>query len=113
MYKIRILIIDEEPRWIDFAKNSLVGIEVTSVPNIDGAVKILSSKSFDLVIASSIQIGTLGKLKEENFGKPIFITSSEPSRKEMRCAYQLGAKRYLPKTFDSKALKDEVYEILR
>ncbi len=64
---MRILIIDNEPRWISFAKSDLGGFDIIVAPDIDTAIKELEKDQFDLVIASSGYLAIL-----EDIFKKIF-----------------------------------------
>jgi DNA-binding response OmpR family regulator len=112
MLQVRILLIEDEPRWLEFAKNSLPGFEIIAVSDTDEAVKALSESQIDLVIASSLQLPDLKKIRQEYGDKPLFIISSEPTRGEARSAYLIGAKRYIPKTFDADNLREEIANVV-
>ena len=112
MLRIRILVIDDEPRWIDFAKNSLLEFELVAVSSTDEAAKLLEKNRFALVIASSLHLEKLDELLGQYGERPLFVTSAEPTRKEARDAYRKGAKRYLPKTFDAGDLRANIEDVV-
>lgn len=57
--KVRILIIDNEPRWLNFAKSDLDKFEIIVAPDADTALAELKKDQFDLVIASSSNLDVL------------------------------------------------------
>ena len=107
---LRILIIDDEPRWISFAKNNPKAVEVVPVPNAQQALEALRTGHFDLVIASSLQLEAIEKIRDR-YGKeqPIVVTTVEPNNQEARSAYRLGARRYITKSFNY----DDLFEQLK
>ena len=61
--KGRILIIDDEPRWIDFAKSDLSKFEIVVARDIETAIDELEADQFDLVIASSRRLDMLDTIR--------------------------------------------------
>lgn len=106
--KLRILIIDDEPRWINFAKHNLTSFEVVAVPNAEKALIQLKNRQFDLVIASSRQLSALETIKESYTEKPMVVTTVDPSSQEAREAYHLGARSYFTKSFNHKDLLEQI-----
>ena len=111
MNAARILIIDDEPHWIDFAKEDLNQplFEIVVAKNIAEAMQWLDENRFVLVIASS---GYLEELQKISDRYKMIITTVHPSTQEARAAYKMGAERYLAKSFGSRDLLESVQEVL-
>ena len=109
---IRILIIDNEPRWINFARNDLGGFEIVVAPDIDTAMKELEADQFDLVIASSGYLAILEDISEKFSDKQVVVTTVKPNTQEALDAYRKGAKRYITKSFQEQDLLKNVRELV-
>jgi DNA-binding response OmpR family regulator len=109
--KIRILIIDNEPRWIDFAKNDLGNFEIVVAPDIDTAVEEISKDGFHLVIASSGYLNLLEEISTR-FNKQVIITTVKPSSQEALDAFNKGAAKYITKSFRQQALLNNILELV-
>jgi len=112
MNKTRILIIDDEPRWIDFVKSDLSRFEIVVAPDAEAALKELEDDQFDLVIASSGHLGVLREIAEKYTDKRVVVTTVRPNTQEALNAYRLGALRYFPKSFGPEDLLNRVRELL-
>ena len=112
MLRLKILIIDNEPRWIEFTKENLVNFEISVVSSAEEALHAFASNHFDLVIASSLQLQALETIKQQYGGQTVFVATTNPNRKEERQAYLLGAKRYISKKFDPDSLKHEIAAVV-
>ena len=110
--KTRILIIDNEPRWIDFVKDDLSRFEIVVAPNIQVALKELENGHFDLVIASSRHLDALETISKIHSGKRFIVTTINPNTQEALHAYRLGASRYISKSFGKQDLYNRVREVI-
>ncbi len=111
--KTHILIIDDEPRWISFAKSDLAtSFEIIVVPDADAALAELEAGQFSLVIASSHWLDALKDIGQKYVGKPIVVTTVQPTNQEARSAYRLGARGYFAKSFNSDDLFDEISKVI-
>jgi DNA-binding NtrC family response regulator len=110
--KVRILIIDNEPRWLDFVKNDLHKFEIVVAPDTKTALAELKKDKFDLVIASSKNLEVLETISEKYSDKRVVVTTVQPSTREARDAYRLGAVRYFPKSFNPKDLLNHVKDVI-
>lgn len=110
--KVRILIIDNEPRWLDFVKNDLHKFEIVVAPDIQTALAELKKDNFELVIASSNNLEILETISKEYSDKRVVVTTVRPSTREARDAYRLGALRYFPKSFSPKDLLNHVKDVI-
>jgi DNA-binding response OmpR family regulator len=110
--KARILIIDNEPRWLDFARNDLGKFEIVVAPDSATALAELEADQFDLVIASSNNLDILKEISEKFADKRVVVTTIRPNTREALDAYRLGAMRYFPKSFSPKDLLNRVREVI-
>ncbi|RPJ27450.1 MAG: response regulator [Chloroflexi bacterium] len=110
--KVRILIIDNEPRWLDFVKSDLHKFEIVVAPDTKTALAELKKDKFDLVIASSSNLEVLKTISEKYSSKRVVVTTVRPSTQEARDAYRLGALRYFPKSFSPKDLFNHVKDVI-
>jgi len=110
--KTRILIIDDEPRWIDFAKSDLSKFEIVVAPDTETALAELETNQFDLVIASSRRLDVLEVIAEKYSDKHVVVTTVQPTTQEALAAYRLGAMRYFAKSFGRRDLFNRVEEVI-
>jgi DNA-binding response OmpR family regulator len=110
--KGRILIIDDEPRWVEFAKSDLGKFEIVVAPDADTALALLEENRFDLVIASSRRLEVLEVIRKEHKDKRVVVTTVQPSTQEALAAYRAGAMRYFAKSFGPRDLLSRIGEIL-
>ena len=109
---IRILIIDNEPRWINFVQADLGGFEIVVARDLDAARKELEADQFDLVIASSGYLAILEEISERFSDKRVVVTTVKPNTQEALDAYRKGAKKYITKSFREKDLLRNVRELV-
>ncbi len=109
----RILLIDDEPRWINFAKSDLSKFEIVVVPDTKTALAELETGQFDLVIASSRRLDTLEAIARKYTDKRVVVTTVQPTTQEALAAYRLGAIRYFTKSFGRQDLFERVWEAIR
>lgn len=98
--KLRILVIDDEPRWINFTRKNPELFNIIAVSDVKTAMRELAANEIDIVIASAHHLDTLKVIHERYANKPIMVTTVEPSGQEARQAYRSGAWRYVAKSFD-------------
>jgi len=110
--KAHILIIDDEPRWIDFAKSDLNKFEIVVAPDTEIALTELEADQFDLVIVSSRRLDALEAIAEKYSDKRVVVTTVQPTTQEALAAYRLGAMRYFAKSFSHRDLSDRVEEVI-
>lgn len=112
MRKTRILIIDSEPRWIEFAKNDLYSFEIIVATSIEQALAELEEDDFDLVIAGSNHIDVLPTIRDAHAEKRVIVTTVQPTTQEAIHVYRMGALRYFPKSFGKQDLLNRVREVV-
>lgn len=110
--KTRILIIDDEPRWIEFAKSDLDKFEIVVAPDTKAALAELEVDQFDLVIASSRRLDVLAVIAQKYSDKRVVVTTVQPTTQEALAAYRLGAMRYFAKSFGHQDLFERVREVI-
>jgi two-component system nitrogen regulation response regulator GlnG len=110
--KIRILLVDDEFHWINFAKDDLSKFEIVVAPDSETAFKELEADRFDLVIASSRRLDVLQVIAEKYSDKKVVVTTMQPTTEEALQAYRLGALRYFPKSFGRRDLYERIQEVI-
>jgi DNA-binding NtrC family response regulator len=110
--KIRILIIDNEPRWIQFVKQDLNSFEIVTAHDIIEATDELEKNNFELVIASANNLDILKIISDKYSDKHVIVTTINPSVEEALDAYRLGAIRYIPKSFGKSDLLNKVHDVI-
>jgi DNA-binding response OmpR family regulator len=110
--KGRILIIDDEPRWIDFAKHDLNNFEIVVARDLETVMVELEADQFDLVIASSRRLDILETIRKWFAKWPVVIMTVQPTTQEALTVYRLGAIRYFPKSFGRRDLLNRVKEVI-
>ena len=110
--KTRILIIDDEPRWIDFVRSDLSKFEIVVAPDTETALAELEKDRFDLVIASSRRLDALEAIAKKHSDKRVVVTTIQPTTQEALTAYRLGALRYFAKSFSRRDLFNRVRDVI-
>jgi len=110
--KTRILIIDDEPRWIEFAKSDLNKFEIVVAPDTKAALAELEADQFDLVIASSRRLDVLEIIAQKYSDRRVVVTTVQPTTQEALAAYRLGARRYFAKSFGHQDLFEHIKEVI-
>jgi DNA-binding NtrC family response regulator len=108
----RILLVDDELHWIDFAKQDLDMVEIVVAPDLETALKELEADRFDLVIASSRRLDLLQVIAEQHSDKKVVVTTMQPTTEEAIKAYHLGALRYFAKSFGWHDLFERINEVI-
>ena len=111
--KGRILIIDDEPRWIEFAKGALERFSIEVAPDLETALAKLEDNRYDLIIASSRRLNVLEIIAQRYPDKRTVVATVRPTTREAINAYRLGALDYFAKSFLSGDVADKVDEAIR
>lgn len=110
----RILIIDNEPRWLEFAQRDLIGrYEVEIAKDAVTALEKLRTADYDLIIASTRRLDIVAQIRREYANKPIMVTTIRPTPQEASQAYGLGATRYVSKSFGPSDLYRRVSDLFQ
>lgn len=111
--KRRILIVDDEPRWLDFAQRDLAGqYEVDTATDTPTAVNKILARRYDLVIVSARRLDAVERIRRECTDQPIIVTTLQQTTQEAARAYRLGAARYFSKSFGPSDLYRRVSELI-
>lgn len=97
---MKILLVDDEPRWIEFIKNAF-GAMVEVNNNI-------KTKGYDLIILSSRMLDKVHEIKN-NF----IVATSQPTTQEAIKSYRLDAKDYFTKDFREFVIHEIVMKNIR
>ncbi|MBE7552396.1 MAG: response regulator [Anaerolineales bacterium] len=109
MKTLKILVIDNESRWVNFLEQQF---QVMSVPDIASALAQLRLKPFDLIMVSSRQLTALESIRQSHPEIPIIVMTVQATSQEARAAYLKGARRYMTKTFDVQALYRQIEDVV-
>ena len=110
----RILIIDDEPKWLDFARNDLGTIfEVEVATNLKTALAKLKENGYKLIIASSHCLGILKALKEKYPEKRVVVATEQPTTSEAIDMYRLGVLDYFTKDFRHDVVSEIILEAIQ
>jgi DNA-binding NtrC family response regulator len=112
MMKTRILIIDDEPHWLNFVAHDLQNFSIVVARSEEAALAELEADQFELIIASSRYLDTLKIIAEKYANKRVVVTTISPTTQEALTAYRLGARRYFPKSFGDCDLFNQVKDVV-
>ena len=91
----RILIIDDEPRWISFVRNNLGTLfEVEVATNLKVALTKLRENHYKLIIAGSRCLDILQIFNKKYPEKRFVVATGQPTTREAIDVYRLGALDY-------------------
>jgi DNA-binding NtrC family response regulator len=110
----RILIIDDEPGWVTFAKDSLeMAFEVEVAADFETALAKLEKNQYDLIITSSRRLDVLEAIKKDYPEKRVVVASGQPTAGEAIATYRLGALDYFAKDFRQDVVWAKIQEAIR
>jgi len=104
----RILVVDDEPRWVNFARRELSHFEVVVVQTLSEALAELRTDEFDLIIASSRKMDVIREIVERYPNKQVMVMTTRPTMDEAVTAYEYGAALYATKSFGPHALIEKI-----
>lgn len=113
--KIRILIIDDEPKWIDFVAREFDAFEVIVAGNNEEAKERLQEDRFTLVITSARWLKMLEEMGDsfsQKYSEKTVVVTITPNIDEALQAYNLGAVLYIPKSFSQNDLFVRIKEVV-
>ena len=112
--KVRILIIDDEPRWLAFAKDNLgTAFEVEVANSQEMALAMLAQNRYDLIIANARWIDVLKTIGKKHPDKRVVVATGQPSTREAIATYRLGALDYFAKDFRREVVSARILEAIR
>jgi DNA-binding NtrC family response regulator len=110
----RILIIDDEPRWIDFASRDLgAAFKVEVATDLETARARLKKNRYDLIIASSRRLDVLQAISQEYPKKKVVVATAQPDTREAITMYRLGALDYFAKDFRREVVSEKIREAIQ
>lgn len=110
----RILIVDDEPRWLNFAREDLkVVFEVEVATNLEVALAKLEKSHYDLIIASSRRLDVLEAISQLYPKKPVVVATGQPTTHEAIKIYRLGAMDYFAKDFQPEVVSGKAREAIK
>ena len=110
----RILVVDDEPRWLDFARDDLgAAFEVEVATDLETALAKLKKNLYDLVIASSGRLNILEAITNQFPRKRLVVATGQPTTREAITMYRLGAMDYFAKDFRSEVVSEKIHEALQ
>jgi DNA-binding NtrC family response regulator len=112
--KIRILIIDDEPKWMQFARDDLgATFEVEVAIDLKTALAKLKENRYELIIASSRRLDVLEAIRKEYPQKRIVVATGQPTTREAISMYRLGVLDYFAKDFRREVVTQKIYEAIQ
>jgi DNA-binding NtrC family response regulator len=111
--KQRILIVDDQPEWVEFAKDELREYKLEVAENSETALQKLEKKHYDLIISNIRRLDVLQAIAEKYPENHVVVMTISPSTREAATAYRLGAMDYFPRSFGSQSVLAVVEEAMR
>jgi DNA-binding NtrC family response regulator len=111
--KQRILIVDDQPEWVEFAKDELREYKLEVAENSETALQKLEKKHYDLIISNIRRLDVLQAIAEKYPDNHVVVMTISPSTREAATAYRLGAMDYFPRSFRSQSVLAVVEEAMR
>lgn len=109
----RILIIDDEPKWITFAEDDLgTAFTVEVATDLETALAKLQADRYDLIIASSRRLDILEAIRKQYPGKRMVVVTGQPTTGEAIHMYRLGALDYFVKDFRRDVVAQKIREAI-
>jgi DNA-binding NtrC family response regulator len=112
--RVRILIIDSDPSWIEFAKSKLGKLfDVEVATDLETAMAKLEENRYDLVITSSGRMNVLEIIRKEHPKKRVVVATQQSSVPEAIHTYRLGALDYFEKDLRQEVVSQKIQEAIR
>ena len=109
-----ILVIDDEPRWVDFARTDLcMDFEVEVATNLDMALAKLKGNHYDLVIVSSRRLDVLESIKKEYPQERVVVATGQETVREAIAIYRLGVLDYFVKDFRREVVSQKIHAAIQ
>jgi DNA-binding NtrC family response regulator len=110
----RILIIDDEPRWIQFATGDLAAtFQVDVATGLEEAIEKLKADRYDLLIASSRQLDVLTAISKDYPEKRVVVATGQPTTGEAITMYRFGILDYFAKDFRLEVVSEKILEAIK
>ena len=111
--KQSILIVDDQPEWLEFAKDELREYKLEVAENSEAALHKLEKDRYDLVITNMRRLDVLQAIAEKYSENHFVVMTISPSTREAATAYRLGAMDYFPRSFRPQSVLAVVEEAMR
>lgn len=111
--KQRILIVDDQPEWLEFARDELREYKLEVAKSSEAALQKLKKKRYDLVITNIRRLDVLQAIADKYPDNHVVVMTISPSTREAATAYRLGAMDYFPRSFRSQSVLAVVEEAMR
>lgn len=111
--KQRILIIDDQPEWLEFAKGELRKYKLEVAKSPEAALRKLEKDHYDLIITNMRRLDVLQAIAEKYPENHVVVMTISPSTREAAAAYRLGAMDYFPRSFAPQSVLAVVEEAMR
>jgi DNA-binding NtrC family response regulator len=111
--KQRILIVDDQPEWVEFAKDELREYKLEVAKSSEAALPKLEKERYDLIITNVRRLDVLQAIAEKYPDNHVVVMTISPSTQEAATAYRLGAMDYFPRSFRSQSVLAVVEEAMR
>jgi DNA-binding NtrC family response regulator len=110
----RILIIDDEPRWIKFAQGDLgTEFEVDVATNLEEALDKLNRGRYDVLVASSRRVDILEAISNNYPDKRVVVATGQPTTREAITMYRFGILDYFAKDFRLEVVSEKIMEAIK
>ena len=120
MTKKRILLVDDEPDFVELIKKRLEANDYEVIPAYNGkeALDKLKNKKFDAVLLDIIMpeldgLKTLKMLRRRDKDLPVFMLTAHSDKEQFKQANQSGASGFIIKTADLQKEINNITGILR
>jgi len=111
----RVLIIDDEPRWVNFVRDNLgVEYEVDIATSFEDALATLRKGGcYDLLIVSSRWLDILEAIAKEYPDKRVVVATGQPTTGEAITVYRFGILDYFAKDFRFDVVSEKIQEAIK
>jgi len=110
----RILIIDDEPRWLDFTKDNLgTAFEIEVATDLETALAKLKENNYDLIIASSRWLDVLQAISLDYPEERVVVATGQPTTREAITVYRFGVLDYFAKDFRREVVSEKIQEAIQ
>jgi DNA-binding NtrC family response regulator len=112
--RVRVLIIDNDPGWIEFTESKLGKLfEVEVATDLETAMALLKEGRYDLIVTSSDRLNVLEILLRKYPQKRVVVATERPSVPEAIRTYRLGALDYFEKDLRQEVVSQRIQEAIR
>jgi DNA-binding NtrC family response regulator len=110
----RLLIVDDDPRWIQFAEVDLgEAFEVNVATGLENVLARLRQNHYDLIIVSSRRLDVVKLIHTQFPQKRVVVATGQETVGEAINAYRLGVYDYFAKDFRSEIISQKLDEAIQ